>query len=59
MTVIPIEVGVLGTVHKNLEKRLVELENKRTIGTIQNTVLLKISWETKKSPIDLKRLAVT
>ena len=41
MTVIPIEVGALGTVAKGLEERLEKLENRRRIETIQTTALLR------------------
>ena len=43
VTVIPIVVGVFGTVSKNLEKRLDELEKKGRNETILTKVLLKSS----------------
>ena len=41
MTVIPIVVGALGTVHKSLESGLEELEIRKKIETIQTTSLLR------------------
>ena len=41
VTVIPVKDGALGTVPKDLEKRLVELEIRRRIETTQITSLLK------------------
>ena len=43
VTVIPIVDGVLGTVHKNWEKRLEELKIRRKIHTIQTTTLLRLA----------------
>ena len=39
---IPIVVGALGTVHKDLEKRLEKLEIRGRIETIQTTALLRL-----------------
>ena len=58
VTVIPIIAGVLETVLKDLEKRLEELEIERNnkdhpdYSTVKNTKIAR------KSPGDLKRLAV-
>ena len=41
VTFIPVIVGVLGTVDKNLKKRLCELKMKRRIEILQTTTLLK------------------
>ena len=43
VTMIPIVVGVLGTVPKSLERRLEELKIKRRIETIQTTALLRLN----------------
>ena len=52
MTVIPIVIGVLGTVTKGLVKELGGLGKKRTS-------FIKIGQNTEKSPGDLRRLAIT
>ena len=41
VTVIPVVVGVLGTVPKDLERRIEELEIRGRIDTIQTTALLR------------------
>ena len=55
MTIIPIVIGAFGTVTKGLLKGLEDLEVGGRVETIQTTALLN----TKKSPGDLRRLAVT
>ena len=57
--VIPIVIGVLGTVSKGLVLGLEEMENKRTSGDQPNYSIVEIGKNTKKSPGDLKRLAIT
>ena len=52
---VPIVIGVLGTVFKGTGG----LENKKTNGDSPNFSIVKISQNTKKSPGDLKRFAVT
>ena len=52
VTVIPIVVGALGTIHKGLVKELENLE-------IRHYSIFKIGWNTEKSPEDFRRLAVT
>ncbi len=56
---IPIIVGALGTISKNLVKILGELEISGRIETIQITVQLKLTRTLKKNPVDLRRLSVT
>ena len=58
VTVIPIIIGVLGTVSKVLIKRMDDLEM-RTRGDHPNYCVTEIGQNTKKSPGDLRRLAVT
>ena len=41
MTVITIVVGALGTVMKNLEKRLTELEIEEGVEILKDTILIK------------------
>ena len=53
VTVIPLEVGGVGTIPKGLVKRLENLE----IRDHQTNSIIKISQNTEKSPGDLKRLA--
>ena len=48
---VPIDVGVLGTVPKGLDKK--------RFKTVQTTALLKIGKNTEKSLGDLRILAVT
>ena len=57
VTIIPIVIGVLGTVTKGLLKRLEDLEVGGRVDTIQ--VLLRTARNTEKSPGGLRRLAVT
>ena len=56
MTVKPIVIGALGTVIKRLVQGL---ENNRTAGDCPNNRIVEIGLNTKKSPGDLRRLAVT
>ena len=56
VTVIPIVIGVLGTVTKRLVKGL---RNKRTTGDYPNYSIVEIGKNTDKSPVDLRRLADT
>ena len=45
VTVVPIMVGALGTIHKELEKGLEDLEMREQVETIQTTALLRsASW---------------
>ena len=55
VTVIPVVVGVLGTVTKGAEG----LENKRTCGDCPNNSIVEIGQNTKKLFGDLERLVVT
>ena len=54
VTIIPIVIGVFGTVTKGLLKGLEDLEIGGQVETIQTTALLN----TEKNPGDLRRLAV-
>ena len=56
MTVIQFVNGVLSTVTKGLVQGL---GNKRTCGDHPNNSIIKIGKNTKKSPGDLRRLAIT
>ena len=56
---IPFKVDALGMVPKGREKRLLELENRGRIETIQTTTLLKIGFKIYRCPWDLRRLSVT
>ena len=55
----PIELGELVTVTKELIKGLEDLEIRGLVETIQMTALLKIIQETEKSSGDMRRLAVS
>ena len=55
MTVIPIVMGVLGTVIKGLVQGLEDLEIRGQMETIQTSVLLRLT----RIPGKLRRLAVT
>ena len=60
MTVIPIVTVAVGTVTKGSVQGLEDLEiNKRMSGNHPNYSIIEISQNTKKSPGDLRRLAVT
>ena len=55
----PIVVGVLGMVHKDLEKKLKELKIRDRIKTIQTSEFLKLALNTQKNLGDLGRLTIT
>ena len=59
MILIPIVDEIFGTLLKNLESKLRELEIKGRIETIQTIALLKSTWIYSRVPRDLRRLAVT
>ena len=59
MTVIPIEIGALGTKSKGFIRGLEELELGGCAGTMQNYNIDKIGRNTERSPGNLWRLAVT
>ena len=59
MTVIPVIIGVLGTIPKDLEKGTGRLRNQKKSGDHPDYSIFKIVQNTEKSPGDLKRLAVT
>ena len=54
MTVIPIVIGILGTISKSLERRLEEMEIKGRISDHLNYSIVKIGWNTEKGPGDLR-----
>ena len=58
MTVIPIVIGVLGTILKGLVMGLEDLEIRGRAETIHYSII-KIGQNTEKSPGDLRRFAVT
>ena len=58
VTDIPIEIGALRTIHKDLEKVLEELEIRGRIETILTTAWGRSTRILKKCPGDLRRLAV-
>ena len=57
VTVIPIEVCVLGTISKGLVRELEGLEIGKWIETIQNTAFVEVGQNTEKSFGDLRWLA--
>ena len=60
VTIIPIVIGALGTVTKDLVQGLGDLEKKnRRGGDCPNYSIIEISQNTEKSPEDLRRLSVT
>ena len=59
ITTVPFVIGVLGTITKGLLKGLGHLEVGGRVKTIQNDSIPKNDQNTKKSPGDLRRLAVT
>ena len=59
VTVIPVIIGVLGTVPKGLLQGLEDLEIRGRVETIKTIPLLRSARNTEKSPEDLRRLAVT
>ena len=58
VTVIPIVIGALGTIPKDLGKDAERVGNNRTSGDHPDNSIIKISQNTEKSPEDLKRIAV-
>ena len=50
VTVIPIVVGALGTIHEGLVKGLDDFEIRGQVKTIQNDNIIKIGQNTEKSP---------
>ena len=58
VTVVPFVIGVLGTIPQRISKGTRKLGNKRTSGDYPDDSI-KIGQNTKKSPGDLRRLAVT
>ena len=59
VTIIPIVIGAFGTVTNGSLKGLGDLEVGGRVGTIQNDSIIENGQNTKKSPGDLMRLAVT
>ena len=59
VTIIPIVIGAFGTVIRGLLKGLEDMEIRGRVETIQTTTLLKMVRILRKSPGDLRRLAVT
>ena len=58
VTIIPLVIGAFGTVTKGLLKELENLKVGGRVETIQ-TYLIEKGQNTKKSPGDLRRLAIT
>ena len=59
MMVIPILTGTIKTTHKGLLKRVEDLEIRGQVEAFKNYRFDKIGQNTEKSPVDLRRLAVT
>ena len=59
MTVIPIVIGILGTIPRSLVKGLENLESREQGGDHLDNRIIKISQNIEKCNRDLKRLAVT
>ena len=59
VTVIPIIIGALGTIIKELVQGLEDMEKRGRVEIIQTTALLRSRRNTEKSPGNLRRLAVT
>ena len=59
MTIIPIVIGVFGTVTKGLLKGSGGLGSWWTSGDHPNSYIIENGQNTEKSPGDLRRLAVT
>ena len=59
VTIIPIVIGAFGIVTKGLLKGLEDLEVGGRVETIQTTALLRTARILRRSPGDLRRLAVT
>ena len=57
--VIPIVISELGIVTKRLIWGMGDLKNKRTSGDHSNYSIIEIGQNTKKSPGNLRKLAVT
>ena len=58
VTIIPIVIGALSTVTKELVQDLENFEIKRTSGNHPNYCIIEIGQNIEKSPGDLRRLAV-
>ena len=59
LTVVPVLIGVLGTISKGLVRGLEELETGGLIETIQKYSIVEISLNIEKNPSGLRKLAVT
>ena len=59
VTVISVVIGALGTISKGLVKGTKRLRNQRTSKIYSNYSIVKIGRNTKKSPEDMRKLAVT
>ena len=59
VTVIPIVIGALGTITKELVQGLEDLEIREEVETIPNYGIIKIGQNTEKSAGDLRRLHVS
>ena len=59
VTVIPIVIGALGKVTKELVKKNGGLGTKKTSGNNPNYSIAEIGQNTEKSPGNLRKLAVT
>ena len=59
VTIVPIVIGVFGTITKGLLKGLEDLEVGRRVETIQNDSIVENGQNPETSPGDLRRLAVT
>ena len=59
VTAKPIVIGALGTVTKKIGTETGGLGNKRTSGVHPNYRIVEIGQNIKKSPGDLRRLAIT
>ena len=58
MMIVSITIGALGTVTKGLVQGLEDLEIRGRVETIQTTALLRSGRILRRSPGDLRRLAV-
>ena len=59
MTVIPTEIGVVGTFTKELVGGLEEMEIRGRVATIKTTVLLRSAGILRRVLVDLRRLGTT
>ena len=59
LTVIPIVIGTLSTITKSLLQGQGNFGNKRMRGDTLKCTMVEIGQNTKKRPVDLRRLAVT